>query len=329
MDGGMELRIINRQTEMIMSTNLMAEPFTPAYKKPVGTLLISFLELDLNDQDSFNRFVDEWGIGGLISYSETACRLCNDTVSANKETLALLLKESHAELRSAQRILSDMAYCIIDGNAPEWAYGLTPRHRFYVYQELHENNLRIIKDVYDKNLTIDFEADPKHTIDSFNQEPTIETEAELAKLIMDKDIDIVESYVSGDIAAICYAELKEMIANSTVIKKCKRCGLYFMPAKRIDEEYCDRTAKTLLDGSRRTCKDIGPSEKRLNAISNDPILDAYNRAYKTVNARIRAKGKKRITKEDFYIWKADAEAKIEEAKQGKITVDEFKKWLKS
>jgi len=358
MEGNMTLRIINRQQETITSSNLLADRYQAATIKPIGTLLISFLELEIKNQESFNKFIQKWGIGGFEKFSKTAIELYNGIKLANiekaendrypypgdeweltthqyhekeyKNLLVQILKESQGKLRRAQAILNDMVYYVLDANGPEWSHGLTPRQRFYIYQKLRKDKLREIKLVHVENLITDFETNFRdQNLNDFNQGANITTETELAKIVKDKEIDILELYISGDFVAICYVEIKEMIANSTIVKKCQRCGLYFIPTKRIDEEYCDRTVKILPNGTKKTCKDVGPTEKYLDNLKNDPILEAYKRTYKSMHARLKAKGKSRISQSGFFTWKNTAENKMQEVKQSKISFETYIAWLKN
>lgn len=358
MEGKMTLRIVNRQQETITSSNFIADTYQAATIKPIGTLLISFLELEINNQESFNVFIKKWGIGGFEKFSKTAIELYNSKKLANienaendmyqypsdewdsttyryheeldKNLLVQILKESQGKLRRAQAILNDMVYYVLDANGPEWAHGLTPRQRFYIYQKLRKDKLHTLHLVHVKNLITDFETNFRdQSLNDFNKGAHINTEKELAKIVKDKEIDILELYTSGDIVAICYVEIKEMIANSTIVKKCQRCGLYFIPTKRIDEEYCDRTVKILPNGTKKTCKDVGPTEKYLDNLKNDPILEAYKRTYKSMHARLKAKGKSRISQSGFFTWKNDAENKMQEVRQSKISFETYIDWLKN
>ena len=145
----------------------------------------------------------------------------------------------------------------------------------------------------------------------------------------DFDFEVVTLLSSDKILSICYAEITRMIENNQIVKKCNNCGLYFTPTKRIDETYCDRVVKILANGTQRTCKDIGPLIKYAKKTNNDPIIEIYRRAYKTYHSRIKAKGKSNISKKEFYDWKTEAEKKMEGIRQGKITIEEFRDWVKN
>ena len=60
-------------------------------------------------------------------------------------------------------------------------------------------------------------------------------------------------------------------------------------------------------------------------ILSNPITRAYNRAYKTHNARIRYGT---MTRAEFQTWVAKAKQLRDACQSGEISLDRFEKWLK-
>ena len=111
-----------------------------------------------------------------------------------------------------------------------------------------------------------------------------------------------------------------VLKNKIAVNKCQNCGKFFVPSSRSDEIYCDNIFK---DG--KTCKQIGYERK----VNKDEYKKAYRTAYKTKNAAKNRKLKKSPTAEDdFKEWVSEAKKKLEKAKAGEITLEEFKRWLK-
>ena len=106
------------------------------------------------------------------------------------------------------------------------------------------------------------------------------------------------------------------------MKKCKYCGRYFSVTDNYGAEYCNR----LIDGSTKTCREIGSVRLYEQRILVDPIMQAYKRSYKTHNARIRYGYS---TKEEFAAWSKEARAMRDKCLAGEITLDEFTEWLDS
>ena len=120
-------------------------------------------------------------------------------------------------------------------------------------------------------------------------------------------------------------ELMEMIRRRQMIKICKNCGRLFMP-KKSNIEYCTRIFTE--DG--RTCSEVGYTKTFEKTVQKDELLQAYTRAYKTHYARMTKPRKNTVnmTREDFEIWKKEAKNKLELAREGQITPESYKEWLK-
>ena len=86
-------------------------------------------------------------------------------------------------------------------------------------------------------------------------------------------------------------------------------------------EYCDRPAVE----KGRTCKEIGAFRVWEKSKSTDEAFKLYRREYKKRFAWIKA-GK--VLPEEVYAWGEKAREKKAECEEGKITLEEFEKWLK-
>jgi len=123
---------------------------------------------------------------------------------------------------------------------------------------------------------------------------------------------------------VCYIEIVKMITLGISVRKCHNCGKYFVMAGRTDTEYCDRIAHGYSD---KTCKDVGPLKNYAERINSNPLLLAYQKAYKAKHAELRKitnPAKYEEEKEKLKKWRISAKASAE---KGEI-LEEFKKWLK-
>ena len=115
--------------------------------------------------------------------------------------------------------------------------------------------------------------------------------------------------------------LRECVKKEQPVRKCKNCHKYFAIRGRTDTEYCSR----VIDGMRRTCRDLGASYLWEEKKKSDEIFKVYRREYKKRFAWIKS-GK--ISQEGFYSWSEEARRQKELCDKGIITLDEFKDWLK-
>ena len=86
-------------------------------------------------------------------------------------------------------------------------------------------------------------------------------------------------------------------------------------------EYCSRIA----EGETQSCDVVGPKQSFSKLLNEDAALKAYNRAYKTVYARLRRGS---ITEEAFNAWKAEARRRLDETRENGASVEEYIAWLK-
>lgn len=114
----------------------------------------------------------------------------------------------------------------------------------------------------------------------------------------------------------------QQIENEVRYRECKNCGKYFVLSGHKGIEYCDRP----VDDTGRTCKDIGAMAKYRNKKNDDPVFKAYNKAYKTKNARIRYG---MITRDQFKEWSKNARIMRDKCYRGEISLESFTAWLKS
>lgn len=144
----------------------------------------------------------------------------------------------------------------------------------------------------------------------------------------DEKYSVVTCYQALTVPELIYHEFFFMAKNNLLIKKCCNCGLYFLPTYRSDTEYCDR----IIEGSDKTCKEIGPMKAYQEKVKSDPILAEYNRVYQsryasTVKKHRNNPYKKQKAQKELKVWAGKARIKIIEVKEGKVTFDEYKAWL--
>ena len=103
-------------------------------------------------------------------------------------------------------------------------------------------------------------------------------------------------------------------------KTCKSCNSFFAVMGNSKAEYCNR----LMAGSEKTCRQAGSMKLYQSKKMEDPINQAYTRAYKTRNARIRYGT---MTREEFEQWSAEAREHRDRCIAGLLDFAEFEEWL--
>ena len=136
----------------------------------------------------------------------------------------------------------------------------------------------------------------------------------------------VDSHVCGSILYpnsirdIIDFTLRTCVTRGIPLRRCKNCGRYFPLLGRVTAEYCSRPS-----GNRRPCRDAGAALVWTKAQDDNATFREYRREYKRRFAWRKA-GK--ITEDAFAVWCNLAKAKKQDCDNEKITLEEFKAWLK-
>lgn len=119
-----------------------------------------------------------------------------------------------------------------------------------------------------------------------------------------------------DYLLVCYTSI------GIRFKRCDNCKRFFVTTGRGKPKFCDR----IIEGVGKSCRQVMPMQNFQNKVEKEPAIWLYNRAYKTVHARI-ARGT--WTKQMVNDWAMRAREKRDECSRGEITLEEFSTWLSS
>ncbi len=135
--------------------------------------------------------------------------------------------------------------------------------------------------------------------------------------------------MSHKMAEVLHPRMPEDIGNflffqylkeNILFKRCENCQKYFVATGRSNVKYCDR----MVDKTGKTCRQIAPAMTFREKRKDSPAEKVFNRAYKTLHSRMSA-GK--LSKELFKEWSKEARQKRDECAAGKITLEDFERWL--
>lgn len=113
--------------------------------------------------------------------------------------------------------------------------------------------------------------------------------------------------------------LQNIIQYNIPVNVCQNCGKLFIPKHKVSEIYCDNVYK-----NNKTCGQVGYENK----LNRDEILKAYRTAYKTQNAKKHRNHHISDIEKRFKKWHMEAKNKLADTQEGKMTLDDFNKWLK-
>lgn len=115
-------------------------------------------------------------------------------------------------------------------------------------------------------------------------------------------------------------EVMYLLEHEIGMRKCKRCGRYFMMKGNYDTNYCDRVA----EGETKNCQQLAAQENYKRKMADNAAIPMYQKYYKRYAARVRVH---QIKPDDFKKWKYEALTRRNECTDGKITLDELEAWM--
>ncbi|MDE7362644.1 MAG: hypothetical protein K2N38_12005 [Oscillospiraceae bacterium] len=104
------------------------------------------------------------------------------------------------------------------------------------------------------------------------------------KVIADKNEEqsLCEEIKFNNLGSFLYYDFFNGLKQNFIPNLCKNCKKFFLIRGAWYYTYCDNP---LVDGSNKTCRDVGSKRRYDEKCKNDPIWQTYNRAYKAHYAR--------------------------------------------
>lgn len=141
----------------------------------------------------------------------------------------------------------------------------------------------------------------------------------------DGTLVFVDAATPHDFFDAIYYFASYFLKNDVKFRKCKYCGKYFVPETgRMD--YCERR----IEGSSKTCRDLGCVKNYQAKAFNHEAAKVYNRAYKTMFSRLKSK-RHPLTEPEFKAWAVEARTFRDKCNPDSsdydINLNRFKLWL--
>lgn len=223
------------------------------------------------------------------------------------------ITEAFDYLRELRGVLFNITDTCLQGNGDLMSKYMSLQHTRSksMYPSLEHGRLRLETVERDRIAVYPFEL-PGYTYSHSEVKRSAEPGEEIAALVLNAEYQEDVPYFL--LAACLQADVR--------FRVCKYCGRYFSLTNNYATEYCDR----LIEGSTKTCKEIGSLRLYEQRKFDDPIIKEYKRSYKAHNARIRYG---LMTREEFSAWSAEARRKRDECIAGRIPFEDFVAWLDS
>ncbi len=129
-------------------------------------------------------------------------------------------------------------------------------------------------------------------------------------------------YVCESLYSILSVSFYQMIEQNVKLKRCKRCGRYFILKGKHESDYCARPRA----GQKKTCQSLAATEHFKEKLSDNQAYSLFTTYYKRYHSRMKAG---RITPAQFKRWNVKGVRMREHCIAGEISIEEFESWLVS
>ena len=187
---------------------------------------------------------------------------------------------------------------------------LTPFQRYCIYmhsRDIDVNERDLIKDIKIKlDLNLNFDLDVGKI-----KERTIFA-------IVEREISTVNHFISysfTDFEGYCFMSLLHIFNTNITIKKCKNCGIYFIPIWRKDEAYCC------------LCKGEGANAQWKESLELYDWKKLHRQIYQSKQMKARRYPDIDKYRRDFKVFQEAYKEKKKDFKDNKITEEELIEWL--
>lgn len=282
-----ELFIDSQQNNYFLAENGSNKYSVKFVPYSFGYFLVDFLNIDFNKvtKDINNSEVNQWNLESILL--NIFQKHCHTLVITN-----FLLKQLHISTNSKFENLFNFLSLMEDS-----FYNLQREIKEFLHNNTFEKD-GFVESVFlyghNQKINVTFRYD---------------------------EIDgVFSTYHIQDLYSLIAFELVNVKNSNTFIKTCENCGNYFIPSKRSDEIYCDRTYK-----NNKTCKQIGCVIKA----NNNPFKKNFTAARKVQYARIKYNNHIANYREKHYEPWLEAAQNARDTYEKLNDLEGFVKWIEN
>lgn len=324
----------------IIESNLI-EKQTPVYEavfvdnfndldikvQPIGTYLLDFLNLNLNNDSDLKKFAFTYGLDNLL-HLDKSNNLNSYTIYIASEfekifnTFFDSIKNNLSKLQ--QEFKDTITFCFGDSGDKK-IDKLNPKQRYFLSFHGCDGDVYFTQtpkfQKYSKGITIDFNSffDTDIKLSKFTQE-------QLVNAVASESFAFAPySYSCSKLENALFISFTNLInTNNLHINTCANCGKLFIPTSKSNEIYCDNP---LLDNPSRTCKNIGADKKYKEKMREDEITKMIRDTSSCLGMRVKRNPDIKEHDIKYNNWKTSYPIQLKKYKEKKITKEELINWI--
>lgn len=133
------------------------------------------------------------------------------------------------------------------------------------------------------------------------------------------------SYTVDSLRDMLYLEFTKMLEENIRVRKCARCGRYFILKGNYATQYCSR----VVEGGTRTCQQLAAQENyqaKVKGKGGENAWGIFQRYYKRYLARAKVGTIKEST---FKQWQYQAVVKRDQCNDGALPLADYLQWMEN
>ena len=203
---------------------------------------------------------------------------------------------------------------------------LTHKQIFYLYNQIYPNTFAEFKQNFHSTDLLDYNYTD---LPLKNEIISIENINNLISAIEEADptgrkLSNLQQFKTNNLFTSFYITLFNIVSvNKMHVKICGNCKRYFITHKKT-VSYCDRNM-----GEYITCKDVGNKEYQKRKDENDEVYHKYRVLGTRKKTRVARNPEIELYKKDLKQYREIGKQMYKDARSGKISKEEFQKWVDS
>ncbi|MDO4282256.1 MAG: DUF6076 domain-containing protein [Clostridia bacterium] len=200
---------------------------------------------------------------------------------------------------------------------------LSPLNKFIFYNKFEHSKNNLFNNLPSSNINFTFSFSSNESREDFKKKAENNPEKAL-KLLFEENISTIYEYNCKNFEQFLQISFFTCLTKNFNIKKCENCGKYFIAYQRSDEKYCNRNSP---QDKNKTCKQYTNFENWKNNINSNEELKTYRRIYMAKQMQTRRNPDNLDLKNNFEMWKKEAQKIRNEYIHGHLNKKDFLDWL--
>lgn len=281
--------------------------------------LISTISVQ-NDYNEYNQHIIE--LNNTLKYFKRKKATYLQINSNTQKYIYNIFKLIVARLKLYQNII-DICYLDTEEHYFDGFSKLSPLKKFVFYNFFILKNKKFFKNLPTSNIDFTFDCSvedfEKKIINNCKQ-----NNKNILNQLFEENISPMYEYNCQTLEQFLQVSLFSCLTFNINVKKCKNCGKYFIAYQRSDEKYCSRISP---QDNQKTCKQYANFANWKNNINSNEELKIYRRIYMAKQMRTRRNPDDKKLKDNFEVWKKEAQDIRNKYVHGKIDKNTFITWL--